>query len=85
MADVYSIKETPEADPFVVGLAKAGTDAGASSLIPDRYIVVSEERRRAIPQACSKYGIECINLLEVFRREGWKFPVTRRAPLTRVT
>jgi hypothetical protein len=66
-------KETPEADAFVVGLAKAGNEAQASSLLPDRYVVVSEERRRAIPQACLRYGIECISLLELFRREGWRF------------
>jgi hypothetical protein len=68
-------KETPEADPFVVGLAKAGNDAAGSSLLPDRdrYIVVSEERRRATPQACSRYGIKCITLLDLFRREGWRF------------
>ena len=53
---VDASKETPDADPFVVALAKAGNDLQASSLIPDRYVVVTEERRRGIPLACSRYG-----------------------------
>jgi hypothetical protein len=63
-------KEGPDADPFVVALAKAGNEM---PLLPKPYTVVSQERRRAIPQACSRYGIECITLIEMFRREGWSF------------
>lgn len=66
-------KETPEADPFLVALAKAENDAQKSSLMPERYVLVTEERRKGIPLACSRYEIECINLLELFRREGWRF------------
>lgn len=69
-------KQTPQADPFVVALAHCGTKAEVSSLFQRKRIVVTEERRtrpHGIPQVCAHYNIECISLMDLFRREGWKF------------
>lgn len=66
-------KETPQADPFVIALAKIGNERPALPLLPNRHVVVTEERRRGIPTACARYSIECISLLELFRKEGWRF------------
>ena len=60
-------KGTPVADPFII--AKAGASLGMS--------VVTEEVRRpnaaTIPNVCDHFGIECINLQQLMKREGWRF------------
>lgn len=70
-------KETPDADPFVVALAMVQNESKKDDLFPQQYIVVTQESaeagRRRIPAACRHYGLECIAVLELFRRENWKF------------
>ena len=61
-------KATPDADPFVIALALA---EGAT-------VATSELGRGAhakphIPDACAGFGLECVGLLEWFRRLGWTF------------
>jgi hypothetical protein len=55
-----------QADPFVVALARV---RGAT--------VVTEEHAKPtapkIPDACRRFGIRCINLLEFIREMRWKF------------
>lgn len=66
----------PAADPFVVALARAEGQASSSSLLPttSQCVVVAEERGpNKIPGACKHYSVECLTLLDVFEREGWKF------------
>ena len=61
-------KETPDADPFVVALAKAEGD-----------IVVTSEKPRnpggrpKIPDVCEDCGIRWMPLIEFFKEMGWKF------------
>jgi hypothetical protein len=70
-------KDTPEADPFLIALALE--DDTQRTILPTerRRIVVTEEKPKGgkvnIPFVCQKYGVECIGILEMFRREGWKF------------
>jgi len=74
-------KERPDADPFIIGLVLARKEEESTSLITinNVYIVVTDESptkrgyRKKIPYVCSQYGIECINLFQFFRREGWTF------------
>jgi len=56
------------ADPFVIALALSG----------EQCVVVTEENPKSqvnpkIPDVCSSYGIECIRLIDLIRREGWRF------------
>lgn len=66
-----NVKRTkPEADPFVVALAKV---RGA------RWKVISSENsggtspRKRIPDVCARYGIKCLRLLDFFREKQWRF------------
>ena len=56
------------ADPFVIAHAQA-----------DNLIVVTGERatnnpaKPKIPDVCNELGIQCITILELMRKEGWRF------------
>lgn len=54
-------------DPFVIALAKQR----------DCAVVTAEqggsENNPKIPYVCKRIGIECITILELIRREKWKF------------
>lgn len=63
-------KETPEADPFVIALAKL---RGWVVINKERYINPDPKGRPNIPNVCAHYGVECIELNEFFRKQGWKF------------
>lgn len=72
-------KDGPQADPFVIGLALSLSKDPQKTLIPTikKRIIVTEEQLRGakikIPFICQIYGIDCINIIEMFRTEGWKF------------
>ncbi len=70
-----SEKPGPNADPWLITLALVKNEEEKERLFSDKkYIVVTEEskiRGNRIPSICKVYAIECINLLELFRREGW--------------
>jgi len=76
--------ETPDADPFVIALA--AVQQCRSLMFPEQYVVVADEaraqpgRKPRIPDVCSdpQYRLECINTLEMFKREGWEF--VKRVP-----
>lgn len=61
-------KGTFGADPFVIALAKV-----------ENLIVVTGERatnnikKPKIPDVCREMGIKCFNILDLMRKEGWKF------------
>lgn len=66
--------ETPVADPFLIALARRQTILNSG--IP--RIVVSHENpggpgATKIPNVCEHYGIEHIQLVDLFIREGWSF------------
>jgi hypothetical protein len=70
------MKETPQADPFLIALGQVGGITGAGPLFKVQHIVVTQEGRNSpnkIPQACKRSGIECLNLLGLFERENWQF------------
>ncbi len=63
----------PNADPWIIALA---IKLKKQSLFNKEYIIVTEESKtksNRIPAVARHYGIECINLRELFEREGWKF------------
>lgn len=69
-----SEKLGPNADPWVIALAVEKNEEGQKVLFPNKYIVVTEESKtkpNKIPAVCKNYNIECVNLIELFRREGW--------------
>jgi hypothetical protein len=71
--------EKPDADPFVIALAV--DQQRQSALFPKSYVVVADEARVTpgkkprIPDVCrdERYQAQCINILEMFKREGWEF------------
>ena len=72
-------KEIPAADPFVIALAIELDNDPQKTLTPTAKgkIIVTEERLRGerirIPFVCKNYDIECINIIEMCRAQGWKF------------
>ena len=68
------------ADPWLIALAIVKNEEQQEKLFSDiRYIVVTEEPQispNKIPAVCRSYNIECINLLEFFRRVGWRFKIS---------
>jgi len=70
--------ETPNADPYIIALAIIKNRQLHEQLcFGNKCLVVTEEKfkpnKQNIPGACKYFGVECINLLDFFRREGWKF------------
>lgn len=65
---VDSDKTLPEADPFVIALAKS-----------KGWTVVTSERpanpggRLKIPDVCEKCNIKSVSIIEFFREQGWNF------------
>lgn len=74
-----SDNETAAADPFVIALAvEMGSDPQKTLFQTAKgRIIVTEEKLRGtkvkIPFVCKDYNIECINIIEMCRVEGWKF------------
>jgi hypothetical protein len=71
-------KEIPDADPFVVALAIIENTRRQDTLFKGQCVVVTQEKpsrsaRPKIPEVCQHYGIECIGVAGLFRKEGWKF------------
>jgi len=54
-------------DPFVIGLARA---RGLSVITGERPSGVIAKPN--IPDVCAVLGITCMNVLSMFRSEGWK-------------
>ncbi len=66
-----------DADPWVIALAVEMATSLQQTLTPIKRIVFTEEKLRGeqikIPYVCQKYNIEAIDILDMFRIEGWKF------------
>lgn len=63
---VDSKKTTPDADPFVIGLAKSKGWA----------VITSEKDKQGkikIPGVCRELNVKCIGLLEFFREMKWAY------------
>ncbi|UCE74013.1 MAG: DUF4411 family protein [Methanomassiliicoccales archaeon] len=65
------------ADPWVIALAIEMIRSPQKTLVEIKRIVVTEEKIRGnkvkIPYVCQEYTIEAIDILDMFRLEGWKF------------
>jgi rRNA maturation endonuclease Nob1 len=65
------------ADPWVIALAIEMVSSPQTTLVEIKRIVVTEEKIRGnkikIPFVCNDFGIEAIDILDMFRIEGWKF------------
>lgn len=73
---VNSLKQTPDADPFVISLAIV--QRKRSTLLGDECIVVSAEKRGSpqkykIPDVCAHLDIRHFTVLDVIAEEGWTF------------
>ena len=73
---VNPLKQTPDADPFVISLAIV--QRKRSTLLGDDCIVVSAERKGSpqkykIPDVCSYFNIKHFTILDVIAEEGWTF------------
>jgi hypothetical protein len=71
-------KPVREADPFVIALAVARRDEERQTFLRREWLVVAQEKSTTsgppkIPNVCAAYNIPCIDILELFRREKWKF------------
>jgi len=60
-------KNRSSGDPFVIGLAQA---RGLTVVTGERASGVIAKPN--IPDVCSALGIGCVNVLSMFRNEGWK-------------
>jgi hypothetical protein len=70
------LSEMPQADPFLIALAKVGNESQTKTLFEIKHVVVTQEGKNKfnkIPQVCARVGVECIRLLDLFEREGWEF------------
>jgi hypothetical protein len=73
---VDTLKQTPDADPFVISLAIV--QQKRATLLGDECIVVSAEKRGSpqkykIPDVCAYLGIRHFTILDVIAEEGWTF------------
>jgi hypothetical protein len=73
---VNPLKQTPDADPFVISLAIV--QRKRATLLGDECIVVSAEKRGSpqkhkIPDVCAHLGIRHFTILDVVAQEGWTF------------
>jgi hypothetical protein len=57
------------ADPFVIAHAKAR----GLIVVTNEKTALGNPNRPKIPDVCSLLGVPCINLLDLIRRQGWKF------------
>jgi len=66
-----------DADPWVVALTIEMSSNQQTTLVTIKRIVVTEEKLRGnqikIPFVCNQKSIEAIDVVELFRTEGWKF------------
>lgn len=61
-------KMTPDADPLIIALAICKGCAVITSEKP-----ANPGARPKIPNACEKYNVKCISLIEFFIEQKWKF------------
>lgn len=61
------------ADPWLIALAIVRV---RSQLFKGKHVILTQESKtkaNRIPAVAKEYGIECYDLIELFRSEGWKF------------
>jgi hypothetical protein len=74
---LIKVDRTYDADPWLIALTKELKDSKQKTLWEVNRLIVTEEKIRGkkvrIPYVCNDYGIDCIDRIEMFRKEGWKF------------
>ena len=74
---LIDIDRTYDADPWVIALAIELSASPQQTLHAIRRIVVTEEKLRGnrvrIPFVCEKFSIDSIDIIDMFRIEGWEF------------
>ena len=74
---IVNIDAKHSADPWVIALAIEQSTNPQQTLFQIKRIVVTEEKLRGkkvrIPFICQNKKIESIDLVDLFRTEGWKF------------
>ena len=68
--------DRPVADPIVIALARQGTlaNGGAKRAVVSHELPGGKGATR-IPNVCQQYGVQHIQLVEMFEMEGWSFPI----------
>jgi hypothetical protein len=66
-----------DADPWVIALTVELATSTQKTLMTIKRIVVTEEKIRGnrvrIPFVCNDFNIESLDIIGMFREEGWKF------------
>ncbi len=74
---IVAVDKLYSADPWVIALTLEMANDPQRTLMIVKRIVVTEERLRGnritIPFICNQYSIDAIDIVEMFRTEGWKF------------
>jgi len=74
---LIKIERKFDADPWIIALAKEMKEDPQRKLHQVKRLIVTEESLKGnkvkIPFVCKEFDIECINRIEMFREEGWKF------------
>jgi hypothetical protein len=67
--------DEPNADPWLFAVVLVKIEEEKERLIQYNSIVTDESQRkpRKIPAVCKEIGIVSINLIGLFKEEGWKF------------
>ena len=74
---LIDVERKYDADPWVIALAIELSSNTQKTLVTIKRIVVTEEKLRGtqikIPYVCNQKSVEAIDIVELFRAEGWKF------------
>ncbi len=74
---LIDVSRNHDADPWVIALAIELATNPQKKLVSIKRIVVTEEKLRGneirIPFVCREYTIESVDIIDMFRTEGWKF------------
>lgn len=64
-------KPTPEADPFVIALAKS---KNLITVTQEKYVNISGPKSKPqIPNVCEALNVKWVPLIDLFREQGWVF------------
>ena len=64
-------KPTPDADPFVIALAKS---KNCIVITQENYVNLGGPKSKPkIPNVCEAYKVKWIRILDLFKEKGWQF------------
>jgi len=74
---VDTATDRPVGDPMVIALARSRTlaDADAPRVVVSHELLGGRGATK-IPNVCQQYGIQHMQLVDIFEREEWSFPRT---------